>query len=154
VNSLGIVLALVAGASYALYTYAARNLLVDQPPEMVNALLFCGAALLLAPLLLTTDLTWLLSPRGVAVALWLGLAATALSYVLYVRALRTVPAPTAVTLALMEPVTATLLGVFVLEETLTVPALAGIALVFVGLVVVSLPARHSPTGTGMESAAS
>jgi DME family drug/metabolite transporter len=152
VNPLGILLALVAGTSYALYTYAARNLLVDQPPEMVNALLFCGAALLLAPLLLTTDLSWVLSPRGLAVALWLGLAATALSYVLYVRALRTVPTPTAVTLALMEPVTATLLGVFVLGETLTLPALVGMGLVFVGLIVVSLPARRAPAATGAGAA--
>ena len=99
-------LALGAGASYALYTIAGRELLRRQPPDAVTAVAFFGGALLLAPLLFAVDLTWLAQPRGLLVALHLGLVTTALSYILYIRALITVPTATAVTLALTEPLEA------------------------------------------------
>jgi DME family drug/metabolite transporter len=88
---------------------------------------------ILSPLLFVVDLRWLAEPRGLLVALQLGLIATALAYILYTRGLRLVPVATAVTLALGEPVVASLLGVFVLGEQLTPLALLGILLVFAGL---------------------
>ncbi len=95
-----------------------------QPPDAVTAVAFFGGALLLAPLLFFVDLAWLAQPRGVLVALQLGLVATALAYMLYIRGLMSLPTATAVTLALAEPLTAATLGVLVLGEQLTVPALA------------------------------
>jgi DME family drug/metabolite transporter len=53
--------------------------------------------------------------------------------VLYSRALTVVPVATATTLALMEPVVATLLGVLVVGERLTPTTFAGILLVLCGL---------------------
>ncbi|MBW7885575.1 MAG: EamA family transporter [Caldilineaceae bacterium] len=138
VDPLGIVLAIGAGASYALYTSASKELLPFQPPDAVTAVIFFGGALLLAPLLFIVDLSWLGEPRGLLVALELGLVATTLPYILYVRALLTVPTATAVTLALAEPLTAATLGVVVLHEQLTPVALAGMALLFAGLASLSV----------------
>lgn len=138
VDALGVLLALGAGASYALYTIASRELLAVQPPDAVTAVAFFGGALLLAPLLFFVDLAWLAEPRGLLVALHLGLVTTALSYILYIRALLSVPTATAVTLALMEPLTAATLGVLVLGEQLTPPAVVGILLLLAGLLILTI----------------
>ncbi len=144
----GVLLALGAGASYALYTIASRQLLRVQPPDAVTAVAFFGGALLLGPLLFFVDLSWLAQPSGLLVALHLGIVTTALAYILYIRALRTVPSATAVTLALMEPLTAATLGVVVLGERLTLPAIVGIALLLAGLLVLTIrntPQRVNPS---------
>jgi DME family drug/metabolite transporter len=138
VDALGVLLALGAGAAYALYTIASRELLRVQPPDAVTAVAFFGGALLLGPLLFFADLSWLFEGRGLLVALHLGIVTTALAYMLYIRALLTVPTATAVTLALMEPLTAAALGVLVLGEQLTVGALGGILLLLAGLLILTI----------------
>jgi DME family drug/metabolite transporter len=141
INPVGILLALGAGGSYAAYSAASKNLLRDHSPDAVNAVAFFGGALLLAPLLLLVDLSWLATPRGVAVALELGLVATALAYVLYLRGLSLIPTATAVTLALMEPLVAATLGIVVLGERLTPVAWVGIALLLAGLAILTVRGR-------------
>ncbi|MEZ4719658.1 MAG: EamA family transporter [Caldilineaceae bacterium] len=47
----GIVLAVGAGAAYAVYTIASKRLLRAQPPDAVTGVVFFGGALLLLPLL-------------------------------------------------------------------------------------------------------
>jgi DME family drug/metabolite transporter len=142
VNPLGILLALGAGTSYAAYTLAIKILLAGRSPDAVVAVVFSLGALLLAPFLVFAELSWLAGPRGVLVVLHLGLIATALSYRLFARGLETVPVATAVTLSLAEPLTAALLGVVVLGERLTPPALAGICLLFGGLALLAVRPRR------------
>ncbi len=119
----------------------ARILLKRQPPDAVNAVAFFGGALVLAPVLFFVDLSWLATTRGVLVALQLGLVTVAVAYMLYLRGLLTVPASTAVTLALMEPVTAATLGIVVLGEQLTPVMLAGMGLILGGLAILTLKRR-------------
>jgi DME family drug/metabolite transporter len=140
VNTAGVLLALAAGASYALYAWAGKRLLEAASPDAVMGAVFALAALLLLPSLLWADLAWILTPRGAAVALHLGLLATALSYWLYARGLRSLPAPTAVSLSLAEPLTAAALGILVLDERLTPTALLGGGLLLAGLVSLARPA--------------
>lgn len=146
VNPLGVILALGAGASYAAYTLAIKTLLDGRSADAVVAVAFCLGALLLSPLLVTADLSWLAAPRGLVVILHLGLLATALSYQLFGRGLRTVPVANAVTLSLAEPLTAAILGVTVVGERLTLPALTGIALLFSGLALLAITPRRTVTG--------
>ena len=128
----------------------AAQLLRVQPPDAVTAVAFFGGALLLGPLLFFVDLSWLAEPSGMLVALHLGIITTTLSYILYIRALLTVPSATAVTLALMEPLTAATLGVLVLGERLTLPAIVGIAMLLAGLLILTM--RNSPQLDGRTSA--
>jgi DME family drug/metabolite transporter len=137
-DPLGVLLALGAGAAYATYTVASKGLLEEQPPDAAMAVVFCLSALLLLPLLFTGSLEWALEPRGILVILHLGLIATAVSYVLFARGLKATPVATAVTLSLVEPVTAALLGVVVLGERITWPIGLGIGLVFSGLALLSV----------------
>lgn len=133
----GLTLAIGAGLIYAAYTTASKAVLDSQPPVAAMAVIFTLGAVLLAPTLLTADLGWLAQPRGWIIALHLGLIATGLSYLLFARGLQTVPVATTMTLTLAEPLTAATLGLLVLGERLTVPAFLGIALLFVGLLVLT-----------------
>lgn len=150
VDPLGVALALGAGLSYAVYAAAARALLADRPPLAVAGAVFPLAAVALSPLLVASDLGWVAGPRGLAVALHLGLVATALAYVLFSAGLARVPTPTAVTLSLAEPLTAAALGVVFLGERPGPAALLGGALVLAGLAVLAVrrPARSVPRAPG------
>lgn len=140
VDSGGILLAVGAGGCYAVFALAAKALLANHVPDTVMAVLFSLGAVLLMPLWLTADLSWLAEPRGLVAALELGLVATALAYLLYARGLATVGVATAVTLSLAEPLTAALLGIFLLGEPVTWPILVGIGFIFGGLLIL---ARHN-----------
>jgi DME family drug/metabolite transporter len=139
VNLPGVILALAAGASYAIYASASKRLLESASPDAVMAVVFGLAALLLFPILLQSDIGWVGTPRGAAVALHLGLLATTLAYLLFARGLRSLPAPTAVTLSLAEPLTAAGLGLLVLQERLTMAALIGGGLLLAALIGLAQP---------------
>lgn len=144
VDGAGVLLALGAGGAYAAYTLASKRLLRYQPPEAVTALVFSLGALLLLPLLFTVDLSWLRQPRGFLVALHLGLVTVTVAYLLFVRGLLSVPAATAVTLTLAEPLTAGMLGVFLLGERLPWSALGGVGLLLAGLAwLTAVPRRRA-----------
>lgn len=129
----GILLAIGAGAAYALYTVVSKGLLQGREPQAVMAVTFNLGTLLILPLLLTIDMSWLQSARGFAVALHLGLVTVGLAYSLFAQGLKLVPVATAATLTLAEPLTAGFLGIFVLGESLTLMAAIGIVLIFSGL---------------------
>ncbi|MFZ0544216.1 MAG: EamA family transporter, partial [Candidatus Promineifilaceae bacterium] len=98
-----------------------------------TAVLFFLGAVLLLPILLVSDLSWVLTSNGLLVALHLGLIATALAYILFTRGLQGVPVSSAVTLSLAEPLTAALLGIFLLKEELSGATVLGICFILVGL---------------------
>ena len=78
--------------------------------------------------------------------LWLGLATTTAAYLMFTSGLQVTDTSTAATLTLGEPVTATLLAVLVVGETVGTIGWAGIALTTLGL---ALAARNTnyPHGT-------
>lgn len=137
VDVVGVLLALAAGTCYACYTMAIKVLLPGRTSEAVMAVVFSLGALLLSPVLLVSDLHWVINPRGLAVVLYLGVVVTAVSYWLFAMGLRSVPVASAVTLSLAEPLVAALLGILFLGERLTPVALAGIPLLFAGLAVLA-----------------
>jgi DME family drug/metabolite transporter len=78
------------------------------------------------------------------VALHLGVVTVGFAYLLFAIGLSAVPVATAATLTLAEPLTAGLLGIFVLGERLTLPAFAGIALLLAGLLILALQRSSAP----------
>ena len=145
-DPLGLLASLGAGASYAVYTLAAKALL-DRgwTPTGSMGALFGAAAVVSAPLLATTDAAWLATGPGLAMALWLGLVATTLAYVLFGAGLRGLAPATVSTLTLAEPLTAGILGVAVLGETLTAGAVVGLVVLAAGIVVLAAGgARRAP----------
>ncbi|MCC5911073.1 MAG: EamA family transporter [Clostridiaceae bacterium] len=133
ISPIGIVMALGAGLGFAIYTLFSKQLLQNHATEAVTAVVFTLSGLFLAPLLIIYDTSWLLEFRGIAVALHLGVIATAAAYLLFVQGLIGVSASTALTLILAEPLTAAILGVFIVGEELTLLAWFGVALLLLGL---------------------
>ncbi len=140
----GLLLAVGAGASYALYAYALQQLARGADADHVASTVFVGAAVVLAPVLLIGDLGPLLTGEGTVMALHLGLVATTLSYACFTRGVRDTAVASATLLSLAEPLTAVILGVTILGEDLTTPAAAGVALLLVGVTVAasSRPVRR------------
>ncbi|MEA3347286.1 MAG: EamA family transporter [Candidatus Auribacterota bacterium] len=137
-NLAGIVLALGAGFSYAMYTVTIKGLLDEHSPDAVMAIVFSLAAILLTPTFFLYDWRWMLHPQGFAVALHLGIITAALSYWLFARGLKSVKVGHVATLSLAEPLTASLLGVFILHESLGAQELLGICLIFAGIVFLAI----------------
>ncbi|MBA2769537.1 MAG: EamA family transporter [Sporichthyaceae bacterium] len=145
-SHVGLLLALGAGLAYAVYTTASSRLARNSPSASVTAAGFVVAAALLGPALLVTDNGWVMTRAGATSLGYLAVVATALAYLLFVTGLRAVPAATAQTLGLTEPVVATALGVLVLGESLRPVSYLGASLVIAGLVVLARePGTGNPT---------
>ncbi|MDR1118593.1 MAG: DMT family transporter [Bifidobacteriaceae bacterium] len=138
-----------AGASYALYTVAIKAVIDrGRPPAQAMGAVFGLAAACALPLLAVAGVGWLASPRGWALALWLGLVATALAYALFGWGLARLRPASVATLTLAEPLGATLLGLGVLHEPLSLAARAGLAAIAAGLAVLILPTRRAARPDG------
>jgi DME family drug/metabolite transporter len=134
----GVGLALLSGLGYAGYTVAVKAAIdrgADGGRTIADAFAVGGA--LLVPALVAAGPGWLAAPSGLATALYLGVAPTALAYVLFARGLARLPAATVTTLVLAEPLVAALLGALVLGERLGVADVVGCGLVLAGLVVLA-----------------
>ncbi|MCE6951334.1 DMT family transporter [Cereibacter sphaeroides] len=141
----GIALAAIAGAAYAAYSLATGRIGGTVPPGTLAAATFGTAALVTAPVLFILPVGWAADPDAWPALLFLGMVTTGVAYALFTRGLARLTTSTAVTLSLVEPLTAWLLAVFVVGETMTGAGLLGAVLVFAGLSVVTLsPARPLP----------
>jgi DME family drug/metabolite transporter len=137
----GLLASLGAGVAYASYTLATKGLL-DRgwaPLSAVGAV-FGVAGVVGGIQLLTLSSAWPDSGGGVAALVWLGLAATTLAYVVFALGLAALPAATVATLTLAEPLVATLLGVAVLGERLSLTAVVGIGVLVAALSLLAAPA--------------
>ena len=148
---LGLVLAVGAGASYALYAFALQRLTQHADADHVAASVFTRAAILLLPVLLIGDAGELASGRGVAMSLHLGIVATTLSYALFTRGVRATPVSTATLLSLAEPLTAVVLGVLVVDEVLEPAAAVGIALLLAGVSLAATASRPRRRGSRLRA---
>lgn len=143
VDPLGLLCSVGAGASYALYTIASKRLL-DRGwnPSTTMGAMYGIAGVCSLPLVLVGGTGWLLTPNGIALALWLGAVTTALGYLLFGWGLKHLAPTTVSTLTLAEPLLATLLGIIVLGERLSLGTTVGLAGIAAGLVVLSFPSRR------------
>ena len=141
VDAMGMVLAALAGLSYAAYSLIGGKLIArGHSSAAVMGVMFGGGAVLVLPVLLTSSMHWLTLPRGTAVVVHLAVVTTFLAYRLFGYGLRHTTAQTATTLTLAEPAVATLLGVVLLCERLPALSWCGLGVLSIGLAVLTLPA--------------
>ena len=144
----GVLLALGAGLSYAVYAVVVKDTVGRLPPLVVAALTFGVAALSLAPALAIERVA--AGPTAWALLVYLGVVPTALAYMLYVVGLRTTPVTVSGVLTLMEPLTATLLGVGFFGDRLGALGTLGAALLLAAVALLTLRAGAAP-GRGQAS---
>jgi drug/metabolite transporter, DME family len=138
----GVLLALGAGFSYAVYATMGRIILRTQSPDAMGGVVFSLAALILLPVLFNTNLSLISNSTIIIPVIYLGLVTTTIAYILFARGLQMIPVATAVTLSLAEPLTAGFLGIFLLGEEFSPLTWAGLILLFIGLLILSIPAAR------------
>ena len=139
---LGVALGLVAGTTYALYTWAAHRLIGrGVSTRATMGAVFGLGGLLLLPVLLATGAPFVASWANAGVGAYMALVPMFTGYLLFGWALAHVPATTATTLTLLEPAVATLLAVTIVGEHLPAAGWAGLALIAGCLVVLTAPPR-------------
>ena len=138
ITPLGVAGSLAAGLAYAVYAVCSK-LLLDRgwSPTGAMGAQFGAAAVLMVPLVVASQPATLTTGPVLATVIWLGVATVAVAYTLYGRGLRSLPAARASTLTLVEPLTAALLGVFLLGESFAVSTAAGMLAILVAVLILS-----------------
>lgn len=150
VNLVGIAFAIGAGVSYGFQATGMELLSQRHSPVQSVAPIWTLATVLQAPIAIGHDFSWLQQPILLAGALYGGIFTVAITFSLFTWGIQRVGSATAVTVGLMEPITAAALGVTVLGESIDPLGVVGIVVVLAGLVVVSLPERTSPRSVIVE----
>lgn len=141
-DPLGFLGSVGAGATFAVIANAQRRLLDDGwDPFTVVGAMGASSAVLSAGVLPFVDLAWLGEPAGMVMALWLGIGTISIAYVMFTWGLGGLTAATAATLTLGEPLTASILGVTVLGEQLSILAIMGLVVLAVGLATLAWGSR-------------
>lgn len=126
----GVLLAMLAGSSYAVFLVGIKPLLKVHDSAQIMTVIFLLGGLCMSPILFTQSLDWVATVRGALVILDLGVMTTAVAFTLILYGMKTTPVAVTSTLGLAEPLGASLLGVFLLNEPVTAQALLGIGLLF------------------------
>lgn len=145
VHPVGILLALCAGLMFALYTNCSKQLTEREETLPAVAMTFTICSLMLIPFS-QDGVKWVFSSQNLVPMLFMGLAATSIAYILFLAGLEKISSSSAVTLSLAEPLTAALLGVFLVNEYLSPTSWIGVILLLGGIVVLTVGGRKSNSG--------
>lgn len=133
---LGVLLGCLAGAAYALYTYASsRAIHAGQPQRGVIGGMFGLGATVLVPVLLVTGAPLAQSAQSVGIATYLALGPMFVAYLLFGIGMRTLRSTTATTITLLEPFVATILAIVIVGERLDAIGWVGLGLILVAVTV-------------------
>jgi DME family drug/metabolite transporter len=141
----GVLLGLVAGVTYAVYSWVARRLMTDGVSRAASmGGVFGLGGLLLVPVLLVTGAPLVASTQAFSVAAYMAVVPMFLGYVLFGVGLSRVPASTATTITIAEPAVATLLAVVIVGERLPGLGWAGLAVIALVLVLLAVAPSNDP----------
>jgi len=130
---------LLAAFSYGLAgVYGKRFAQLEIPPLATATGQLCASSMILIPLTLWIDQPWTMtipSIEGMGSLLGIALLSTALAYVIYFRLLKTAGATNLLLITLLIPVSAIILGVFLLDESLEPQHLSGMGVISLGLLI-------------------
>ena len=130
---------LLAAFSYGLAgVYGKRFSQLGISPLATATGQLCASSMILIPLTLWIDQPWAMtipSIKGMGSLMGIALLSTALAYVIYFRLLKTAGATNLLLVTLLIPVSAIILGVFLLDESLEPQHLSGMAVISLGLLI-------------------
>ena len=132
----GMLLGLLAGLSYALYSWAAKRLISrDIHSRSAMASMFGIAAVILLPSLFFTGDNLFASTSNSLVALYMAIIPMFLGYVLFGYGLNYIEASQATLLTMLEPAVATVMAVLIVGEKFSMIGWIGIALILLCLLI-------------------
>lgn len=149
---LGILLGLLAGITYATYSWAVHRLMDSEigRAAAMGSVFGIGGALLM-PVLVLTGAPLLSSPTAFTVATYMVLVPMFLGYLLFGFGLTRVSASTATTITLSEPAIATVLAVLVVGEELETLGWIGLGVIALVLAILAAAPTNTQSKPGQES---
>lgn len=142
ITFLGIITGLGSGLGYALYTIFGKFALKKYEPFTITLYTFLIAAIALIPVTkLWTKLDLLMDMNVLMYGVGLGLIPTVLAYFLYTWGLEKTEGSKAAIIATVEPVVATILGVFLYGEKLGIFQIIGALLILGSVLIVNISFR-------------
>lgn len=140
----GVLLGLLAGAAYALYTYASsRAIAVGHSGRSVMGGMFGVGAVALLPVLFLFGAPLLQSAQSISIAAYLAIGPMFVAYLLFGYGVTHMRSSVVTTVTLIEPLVATVLAVIVVGERLEPVGWLGLVLILVGVTII-VTARQSP----------
>jgi len=115
----GVLLALGSALGYAVMTLCSRSLAGRYDPLHSTTIGFSAGAVMLLPFALLNGFVTSYPPEGWMLLIYLGVVPSALAYWLFFRAMHTTSATAAGIITLLEPLTSTLLAVWIFQEQLS-----------------------------------
>ncbi|WP_077213745.1 DMT family transporter [Bacillus dakarensis] len=142
----GVLTGLGAGFGYALYSIFGKVALRYYKPFTVTLYTFVVAAAALIPFSgVWSKLDLLFSPRIFLYSAGLGLIPTVLAYFIYTWGLEQTESSKAAVIATVEPLVATMLGLFMFGERLGISQFVGSLLIILSVIIVNLPKKIKTT---------
>ena len=151
---LGALAMLGAAASYALSSFVVKRRYGHLAAMQTSLASITVAAVLTLPLALATLPSAMPGARALLSVLVLGAVGTALAFVIFYKLINEVGAGRASLVAYLAPGVALFYGALLLDEPITVAAIAGLVLILGGVAIASRKRRVSPSGTAAPLAAS
>jgi DME family drug/metabolite transporter len=143
VNFAGFVFAALAAFSYSWQAIGMSDLSKRHGPFQTVAPAFTVASLIQIPLTFGKSYEFLSDPKLLVGAIYGAIATLALAYSLFAYGVSRIGPANAVTVGLLEPITAATLGVTVLGERINFLGFTGIIMVLIGLFIVGRPQKTS-----------
>ncbi len=140
-NISSILFPVLAGTIYAFYLSQSKELLQKVRPELIMMYLFILSSLILLPLWFIFPCAWVLTTRGMLIAIGLGVITTAIPYCLVMAGLKNCDTAKAATLSLGEPLGAAILGFTLLHEPINLMSFCGVIAIFTSVLVLIYTAK-------------
>jgi drug/metabolite transporter, DME family len=138
VSFLGGASGLAAGLSYALFIFGFKNASSIGKPQTTLTIAFFSLCLLLFLFADKDQATAVLTSSDIGWFLLLGIVGAGLSFIFYLIGIRRTSPTTASMVAMVEPVTASLFGVLLLGDHLTLIQILGMVVILVTITVLSV----------------
>ena len=140
-DAFGIAMGFLAGISYASYNIFSK-LEMRRGNRPITVTFYCFLVMLIITFFAcdigeTVSLTLVAPAPILPLTVGLGVLTSVMPYLMYTTSLKFIPVGTASALAIIEPMSATLFGVFILGEGLSAPSLFGIVLILFAVFLLS-----------------
>lgn len=132
-SNLGAFLALLSGLSYALYSLSTSRIVKKLSHHNTAAWTFLIAAFFSTPVFIFFPSSWVFSHDAIYYLIFLGMCATGIAYSFFTFGLKYLTSSTAVTLSLVEPITAVILAIIILGEFFSMSQYLAIMVIIIGL---------------------
>ncbi|RSL31507.1 EamA/RhaT family transporter, partial [Salibacterium salarium] len=138
VSLFGVAAGLASGLSYALFIFGFKNASSIGKPQTTLTIAFFSFCLVLFLITDKNEAAAVMTSSDIGWFVLLGVIGAGISFILYIIGIRWTTAATASMVAMVEPVTASLFGVLLIGDHLTIIQLLGMVVILVTITVLSV----------------